>query len=83
MNLENLHSKLDSYDLLIEEAQQQWKELHKLKPKGMNELQFQNLIQQTRLDNNMINAFLRDDPYKCKNLIYRNSERDIICIIKF
>ena len=48
MNLENLHSKLDSYDLLIEEAQQQWKELHKLKPKGMNELQFQNLIQQTR-----------------------------------
>lgn len=75
MNLENLHSKLDSYDLLIEEAQQQWKELHKLKPKGMNELQFQNLIQQTRLDNNMINAFLRDDPYKCKNLIYRGAEK--------
>lgn len=78
MDLENLHTKLDSYDLLIEEAQEQWKEIHRLKPKDMNDLEFQNIIQQTRLDNQLIDNFLKNDPLKCKALIYRGANKEYL-----
>lgn len=78
MDLENLHTKLDSYDLLIEEAQEQWKEIHQLKPKDMNDLEFQNIIQQARLDNQLIDSFLKNDPLKCKALIYRGANKEYL-----
>ena len=77
-NIRELHSKLASYDLLIEETQKQWREIHNLKPDEMSALEFQDLIQQIRLDNKLIDSFGKDDPYKCKSLIYEGANKDYL-----
>ena len=77
-NIRELHSKLASYDLLMEETQKQWREIHNLKPEEMSDLEFQDFIQQIRLDNKLIDSFLKDDPYKCKSLIYEGANKDYL-----
>lgn len=78
MDLQELHSKVERYDLIIEEEQQQWNKIKKLKPKEMNELTFQSMIQQARLDNIMISNFNKNEALKCKNLIYRGANKQYL-----
>lgn len=78
MELEKLYSEIAKYDTLILEAQEKWKELHKLKPIDMDEIKFQDMIQQARLDNQMIDNFLNNEPLKCKTLIYRGANKEYL-----
>lgn len=78
MDLQELHSKVERYDLIIEEEQQQWEEIKQLKPKEMSELTFQSIIQQVRLDNMMISNFNKNEALKCKNWIYRGANKQYL-----
>lgn len=78
MNLQELHCEIEKYDYIAEEKQQQWEKIKKLKPKEINELTFQNIIQQARLDNMMIHCFLKNEVLKCKNLIYRGANKQYL-----
>lgn len=78
MELEKLYSEIAKYDTLILEAQEKWKELHKLKPIDMDEIKFQDMIQQVRLDNQLIDNFLNNEPLKCKTLIYRGANKEYL-----
>lgn len=78
MDLQVLHSKVKSYDIMIEEGKEQWEEIKKLKPKNMNELTFQNMIQQARLDNMLLNCFMKNEAIQCKSLIYRGANKQYL-----
>lgn len=78
MDLQELHSKVERYDRIIEEGQQQWEKIKELKPKAMNELTFQSIIQQARLDNMMISNFNKNEALKCKSLIYRGANKQYL-----
>lgn len=78
MELEKLYSEIAKYDTLILEAQEKWKEIHKLKPSYMDEIKFQEMIQQVRLDNQLIDNFLNNEPLKCKALIYRGANKEYL-----
>lgn len=50
---ETLESKVKQYYQDQKNLEQQWEEIKKLKPNNMNELEFQNLIQEIRLKNKL------------------------------
>lgn len=78
MEFEKLYSEIAKYDTLILEAQEKWKDIHKLKPNYMDEIKFQDMIQQARLDNQLIDNFLKNEPLKCKTLIYRGANKEYL-----
>ena len=84
MNLQELHFEIAKYDSSLEESQQQWEKIKQLKPKEMNELTFQDMIQQARLDNMLISAFNRNEALQCKELIYRGANKQYLydCVSK-
>lgn len=75
MSLKMLHYEIAKYDFTLKENLQQWERIKKLKPKEMNELVFQNMIQQARLDNKMISSFDNNNVLQCKNLIYMGANK--------
>ena len=74
----DLHYEIEKYDFTLEENLQQWETIKKLKPKEMNELIFQNMIQQARLDNKMISSFDNNNVLQCKNLIYMGANKQYL-----
>lgn len=84
MDLQELHFEIAKYDSSLEESQQQWEKIKQLKPKEMNELTFQDMIQQARLDNMLISAFNRNEALQCKELIYRGANKQYLydCVSK-
>ena len=78
MDFQQLNSEIAKYDTLILEAQEKWKDIHKLKPSYMDEIKFQEMIQQARIDNQLIDNFLNNDPLKCKTLIYRGANKEYL-----
>ena len=84
MNLQELHFEIAKYDSSLEESQQQWEKIKQLKPKEMNELTFQDMIQQARLDNMLISAFNKNEALQCKELIYRGANKQYLydCVSK-
>ena len=84
MDLQELHFEIAKYDSSLEESQQQWEKIKQLKPKEMNELTFQDMIQQARLDNMLISAFNKNEALQCKELIYRGANKQYLydCVSK-
>ena len=84
MDLQELHFEIAKYDSSLEESQQQWEKIKQLKPKEMNELTFQDMIQQARLDNTLISAFNKNEALQCKQLIYRGANKQYLydCVSK-
>ena len=84
MDLQELHFEIAKYDSSLEESQQQWEKIKQLKPKEMNELTFQDMIQQARLDNMLISAFNKNEALQCKQLIYRGANKQYLydCVSK-
>lgn len=78
MDLRDLHFKLEHYDQGKEDIEKKWDEIHKLKPDNMNELEFQDLIQQARLNNKLIKSFEKNEMLECKQLIYRGASKNIL-----
>ena len=84
MDLQELHFEIAKYDSSLEESQQQWEKIKQLKPKEMNELTFQDMIQKARLDNMLISAFNKNEALQCKELIYRGANKQYLydCVSK-
>lgn len=78
MDLYELHSKLEYYDRAKEDTDKKWEEIHLLKPADMDELDFQELIQQARLNNKLIDNFERQRPLECKHLIFRGADKKFL-----
>lgn len=78
MDLRDLHFKLEYYDQGKEDIEKKWDEIHKLKPDNMNELEFQDLIQQARLNNKLIKSFEKNEMLECKHLIYRGASKQFL-----
>lgn len=79
---EYLRIKIKEYDKKKEELDKEWESLHDLKPKDMDNLDFQRMIQKARyetnpknLDNEMINSFERQDPIKVKEWIHKGADK--------
>ena len=79
---DTLKYKIRDYDERRKELDKEWESLHDLKPKDMDELDFQRLIQKARyetnpknLDNEMINSFVRQDPIKVKEWIHKGADK--------
>ncbi len=78
MDLQELHFEIAKYDLAFEENQKQWEKIRKLKPIKMNELVFQDMIVQARLDNKMISSFNSNEVLQCKKLIYIGANKQYL-----
>ena len=78
MDLYELHSKLEYYDRAKEDTDKKWEEIHLLKPEDMDELDFQELIQQARLNNRLINSFEKQKPLECKHLIFMGADKEFL-----
>ena len=83
MDLEDyLRKRIKEYDKKQEELNKEWESLHDLKPKDMNEHDFQRLIQKARyetkqenLDKEMIDNFVKQNPTKVKEYIYKGADK--------
>lgn len=65
--LENkIFDSVKEYDEMLNKSQEKWEELQKLKPDDMDKLDFQNLIQQARLDRKLSKEYVKmqDEKYK-------------------
>lgn len=78
MDLQELRSEIAKYDLAFEENRKQWEKIKKLKPTKMNELLFQDIIQQVRLDNMMISSFDKNEALRCKDYIYKGANKQYL-----
>lgn len=83
MDLEDyLRKRIKEYDKKQEELNKEWESLHDLKPKDMNKHDFQRLIQKARyetkqenLDKEMIDNFVKQNPTKVKEYIYKGADK--------
>lgn len=78
MDLYELHSKIENYDRLKEDTDKKWDEIHELKPEDMEELEFQDLIQQARLNNKLIKSFDKQRPLECKHIIFMGANKEFL-----
>ena len=74
----DVYFMVEEYDKILDESNKKWEEVHKLKPKRMDEAEFSNLIIDTRFTRKLIKEFLADNPYKCKNLIYSGANKEFL-----
>lgn len=78
MDKEQLYIRIKKYDEMILKSQKLWEEINKMKPEEMNFLDFQDLIKQARLDNDLIDKFYAEEPLNCKSLIYRGANKEYL-----
>ncbi len=73
---EKIYSSIEKFDKMVDDSKKEWENIHKLKPKEMDEAEFNNLIINSRFTKKLINEFNANDPYKCKGLIYAGANKE-------
>lgn len=75
---ENIKEKIKEYDKHVKDLYKEWQKIENLKPKDMDSLEFQRLLQKARyetkqsnLDREMIDNFIHNNPTKVKEYIYK------------
>lgn len=79
---EDLKEKIKEYDKHAKDLYKEWQEIENLKPKNMDFLEFQRLLQKARyeikqsnLDSKMIGNFIHNNPLKVKEYIYKGANK--------
>lgn len=75
---EKIYSSVETYDQMLDDSKKKWEEVHQLKPKGMDDGEFNNLIINSRFTRKLINEFIANNPYKCKELIYAGANKEYL-----
>lgn len=79
---EIMKDKIKEYDKHVKNLYKEWQEIENLKPKDMDSLEFQRLLQKARyetkqsnLDREMIDNFIHNNPTKVKEYIYKGANK--------